>query len=708
MFSTRTLTLIAFALSLWACQEDDPRTQADAGAAPRAASPHSALGASDLLAVESAIDSWVATSGQTNTWLEVLHTSSELRHADLIEPLPRTSPLLVEAERLTPTGEALLAALDTGVEQALDGSGLHREAIRDALEQANRSAADARQQRRALVSYLLGLHLVPRGAQGLSARIVETLAVDPEARAYFDALVAASELQQRSAIRAELLLLDGALDFAKQSNVGNLNQLTAQEIAEFGDPVPENRRDEVLKRRLESVLGAISEAREPSTLAALFESFVPGFEQYDRLVQARQRYQSFVDAGGWEVVAPQKLHLGSKGPTVKALKRRLQAELYYSGKLDNRFDEGLEQAILHYQDKHQMDVTGKPHSLFWASLNVTAETRLAQIEENLHRWRRAHAHPTNAFVFINVADFFGELWRDGRRVHRFAIATGNKTKVCDVETETLRYANATPLQHAKLEYLVINPYWVVPPRIEKEEYLEKIVADPNWLRDNRFEFFSQGNHTVLRQLPGDDNALGRVKFIFPNEYSTFMHDTPNKKVFQKPIRAFSHGCMRVEGPLALAQLLLELEGKWDDAQRALDDELPAATIGLSQPVDVFVDYFTVRVDELGDVHFLADIYNYVADGIEPPAEGANHCRPHSGGGSASDDRAAIIAQAWAHEQSETQQVASGVAAEGSAAELDPNGALESVQDAPLVPSRSKGGEGLEASSAVDLFVPTVD
>ena len=271
---------------------------------------------------------------------------------------------------------------------------------------------------------------------------------------------------------------------------------------------------------------------------------------------------------------------------VAKLKERLTIEGFYSGPIDKHFDEAAQEAVRRYQETHQMEVTGESSKGFWSSLNRTAEQRLLEIEANIRRWHRTFVNPNDYFVFINVPDFFAEVWRDGKRDMRFKIVTGNRTKVCDPKTERWVYANATPLQHAQMEYLILNPYWNVPPRIEQEEYLPKIHENPNWLEENGFEYFTQNGFTVLRQLPGENNALGRVKFIFPNPHSTFMHDTPKKGFFRYPVRAFSHGCMRVQDPMDFAEYLLKNDDKWTPEVRQAIEEGTNKQVNLSRKIDV--------------------------------------------------------------------------------------------------------------------------
>ena len=160
-----------------------------------------------------------------------------------------------------------------------------------------------------------------------------------------------------------------------------------------------------------------------------------------------------------------------------------------------------------------------------------------------------------------------------------------------------------------------------PVRIAQEEYAPEIEADSQWLEKHGFEFHrTRDGQTVLRQLPGPQNALGQVKFIFPNKHNTYMHDTPRRSFSTIRSGPFSHGCMRVENPMVLAERILEYEGRWDDKEILSYYRGSSETrVDLEKPIDVFIDYFTVRVDEAGRTHFLADIYHLVRNEVSPPS-----------------------------------------------------------------------------------------
>lgn len=375
--------------------------------------------------------------------------------------------------------------------------------------------------------------------------------------------------------------------------------------------------------------------KNAKTVQELVDSLYPAHPQYKLLMEIRNRYASLES---WPTVKQKKLRRNRPSPAVPALKRRLSAEGYYHGDISEEaakqegfdiYDDELRAAVHYYHDTHQLayDEEKGIQKSFWTSLNIPVEKRLAQIDENLRRWHKTQITESPYYIYINVPDFHGEIWRDGKLAYRFPIVVGNAKRQCDPTTKMWKYINATPLMHARMLYLEYNPYWNVPPRIEQEDYIEKINADPTWLQREGFEYYTEDGHTILRQLPSEDNALGRVKFIFPNPHSTFLHDSPQKGLFRYPIRAFSHGCMRVWEPLELAKRILQYDGQWYDELATEIEDMVTRRIVLKTRFDVFIDYFTVRIDEDGNAHFLADPYRYVRYALEPPKPKALECEP---------------------------------------------------------------------------------
>jgi len=407
-----------------------------------------------------------------------------------------------------------------------------------------------------------------------------------------------------TSVEFELLLADAFLSYSRDMSLGNTSRLTEGELLELGGA------GQVVADRLREAFRSLAEMDVPG-FEAYLEGLIPTHPQYPLLMEQLARYRSLVEAGGWQRVQPRSLELGSNNSRVARLKERLAIEGFYEGPIDTNFDEALAAAVTSYQESHQMPVTGQSHNMFWGSINVPAERRLAQIELTLQRWRESRIGDDPYYVFVNVPDFHAELWRDGERLTRFRVVTGNRDQECDPETGMMRYVNATPLISAQIDYLVYNPYWNVPERIRREELDLELMENPNWLQENGYEVVLTNGAPRIRQLPGPTNALGAVKFIFPNIHNIYMHDTPRQRYFDFPIRAYSHGCVRVHEPLAFAELLLRQDNNWDEERiNRIREAAVERTVRLQTSVPIHIEYYVVRVDEQGRANFLSDIYRY--------------------------------------------------------------------------------------------------
>ena len=338
---------------------------------------------------------------------------------------------------------------------------------------------------------------------------------------------------------------------------------------------------------------------------------------YERLQGSLADHQQIADNGGWPTVPEgPTIEPGSEDPRVATLARRLAA----SGDLGGDpavfvvYDDVLRVAVLRFQSRHGLEQDALVGRRTLAALNVPVEHRIRQIRINMERIATlADAEPRD-FLLVNVPSFEAYLVRDGEIVSTSGVIVG--------ETE-----QQTPSFQASMTYVVINPTWTVPYSIASEELLPKIQGDIGFLQQGGYGVFDPEGNPVdpasvdwpslrqgrfpltLVQQPGPVNELGRIKFMFPNEYGICMHDTPGKHLFTYVSRAFSHGCIRIAEPIGLAEVLLESEG-W--TRERIDEQLLSGethTIVLSEPLAVFVTYVTAFVDERGTTHFYRDIYD---------------------------------------------------------------------------------------------------
>jgi L,D-transpeptidase YcbB len=304
---------------------------------------------------------------------------------------------------------------------------------------------------------------------------------------------------------------------------------------------------------------------------------------YGNLRNALARYRSIYAQGGWGTVASARDRAG--------IARRLRA----TGDLGaDSTDAGFGAAVQRFKQRHGLDSTATVNRATLDAMNVPVEQRIAQIEVNLERIRWMPADRGDTYLRVNIPTYGLEVYENGQRTMAMDVIVGDE-------------ANNTPVFSDTMTTVVFAPYWNVPKSIQEEELLPKGEA---YLARNNFEFEGP---TGLRQKPGNDNALGHVKFLFPNDMNIYLHDTPGRAAFNRDNRSLSHGCIRVSRPADLAVWVLGPNGDWD---RGKIEAAMAGTeeqhIPLKRDIPVFIEYLTAWADDDGTVHFRKDIYGHDA------------------------------------------------------------------------------------------------
>jgi murein L,D-transpeptidase YcbB/YkuD len=358
--------------------------------------------------------------------------------------------------------------------------------------------------------------------------------------------------------------------------------------------------------------------------------FIGGFRPrqvgYWRLKGALASFRAIARAGGWQrVESGPTLTLGMAGPRVAQLRERLRRgrdlplgeDIAMDGGDPARFDEALARAVTRFQERHGLEVDGRVGPKTLAALNVPVEARIDQIVLNLERRRWMPDQDQARHIDVNLAEFHLRLMEGGRTTFETPVVIGD-------------LYNKTPVFTADMTYLVINPFWNVPPSIATGEILPKTQADPRYLQRHGFEVFSDWSEEAemldplridwkglgennfrykLRQRPGPTNALGRLKFVLLNEFNIYLHDTPERAHFDRTERSFSHGCIRVAEPEALAAAILEQQPDW--AEERIVREVATGereVVSLKEKLPVRISYLTAWVDDLNRIHFRNDVY----------------------------------------------------------------------------------------------------
>ena len=313
------------------------------------------------------------------------------------------------------------------------------------------------------------------------------------------------------------------------------------------------------------------------------------------------------------------LKLGDRDKRIPGIKRRLQisGDLPRNAPINKNFDGQLQQAVLTYQRRYNLKVDGKIDKVMTYYLNLPARKNIQQIIANLDKCKLYPKHFESEYVEVNIPDFNLRYYRNGKRIFKTGIVVG-------------RIDRPTPIFSDQITYMVLNPTWTIPDNLVKRDLIHVLRENPLYLQENNIRVFSgkkevqitsedldpyeySTRHVPYRfvQYPGDNNALGRVKFIFPNKYAVYLHDTDNKSLLERRYKIYSSGCMRVDKPFDLMNLLLtHAKGNYSQEriQKILDTMKPT-TIRLSKPVPVHIVYFTVYKED-GLAYFKNDIYLY--------------------------------------------------------------------------------------------------
>ena len=352
--------------------------------------------------------------------------------------------------------------------------------------------------------------------------------------------------------------------------------------------------------RDEQVDSALVRAIRFSAIDKAIASLRPQDSDYVGLRKALDQYQKIVVKGGWKGVPdgkPVKPGERMEPARIAALTQRLAIEGYpVPTDSANRgvYSHELAGAVANFQTHHAIAVDSMLGKETLDALNQSAPYRAAQIAANLERLRWLPRTLGQRYIHVNVPAFKLEAFDMGQRVLDMKVIVGQ-----DFEDK------ATPVFSDVMETVVFRPYWNVTPDIAAKEIFPKIDANPGYLAANNYELYQEGGETRVRQKPGDNNALGYVKFLFPNDFNIYLHDTPNHELFEKDVRAFSHGCIRVEKPAELAQWVLGWDaGRVDAAMKGSDNN----SVKVPQKIPVFITYGTAYV--LNDqLYFGNDLYN---------------------------------------------------------------------------------------------------
>jgi len=396
------------------------------------------------------------------------------------------------------------------------------------------------------------------------------------------------------------------------------------------DPVSVDPHWFVTPRKVD-VAAVMRQASDSGRVEETLRGLSPQHPQYERLRQTLQLYREIAARGGWPAVpADARQRYGSRGTGVALLRARLAA----TGDLPESagdapapaaspgtaaaqptavFDADVRAALERFEERHGLTPDGVLDRAALSALNVPVEERIEQLTLNMERWRWLPESLGERHIIVNVPTYQLDVYENGHVVLPMRVVTGKKD-------------NPTPIFMDKMESVVFSPYWNVPPDIARNETIPAVMSDPGYLVRNEMELVKgnrvvnpgsvswaaveAGNYT-FRQRPGEKNALGHVKFLFPNQFDVYLHDTPADSLFARTERSFSHGCVRVEKPEELAEYVLRAQPEWTRERIvAAMHSGSEKWVTLKEPLPVYILYMTAWVNPDGAVQFREDIYGH--------------------------------------------------------------------------------------------------
>ncbi|WP_051631292.1 L,D-transpeptidase family protein [Afifella pfennigii] len=459
-----------------------------------------------------------------------------------------------------------------------------------------------------------------RQASALVERLGEAAADGLDPSDYADAKLPAARLDDLAErARAELAIAEAAARF--------LVDLAAGRIA----PNSVAPRDIFLKPELPDIAAALDELGTTDDVVATLAGYEPPHRQYAVLKRHLAELRAANDGEPLPRIEPGKvLKKGVRDARVPVLRQRLGMEAPDMRNPELRpyldhadleiFDEDVTAAVEAFQTANGLTVDGMVGPQTLAALNgARREERIAAIVVNMERWRWAPRQLGRYYVFVNVPEFMVRVHRDGKTTFETRVVVGKP-------------ANRTPVFSDEMDHIVVNPYWNVPNSIVSKEMLPQIQRDPYgyfakngyqlladirgktyYLDPTRIDWYAIDTKLLrVRQPPGDRNALGRIKFMFPNRHAVYLHDTPAKSLFQRTSRAYSHGCVRVQDPLAFADAVLAEDGEWnsDRLKRMFGGQ--ETQVNMSKRLPVHLAYFTLVPQKDGSLLTVPDLYGYDA------------------------------------------------------------------------------------------------
>ncbi|WP_317897678.1 L,D-transpeptidase family protein [Aurantibacillus circumpalustris] len=346
----------------------------------------------------------------------------------------------------------------------------------------------------------------------------------------------------------------------------------------------------------------------------------PMYGQYELLKSYLRKYNAAALKKEWPLLSAGNMTL--KRADTSAIVISIKQLLFITGDMAGAdssaiFDSILESAVKVFQKRHGLKEDGIVNKRTLQTMCIPIQERIRTILINMERCRWVPVQLSGDYLVVNIPEFRLHVYRNERHVWSCKVIVGKSDPL-----------NHTVIFNDSLEFIVFNPNWNIPKNILKKEILPAIIKDAGYILKNNLEVTDMAGQVMnastikwtsytdhfpylIRQKPGADNPLGNMKFLFPNPYDIYIHDTPSKNLFNETDRGFSHGCIRLEQPLRLAEFLLETDTIWTpEAISSVMEGGKETFVKLKQRTPIFIAYFTCWVDGAGRLNFRNDIYGH--------------------------------------------------------------------------------------------------
>jgi len=390
----------------------------------------------------------------------------------------------------------------------------------------------------------------------------------------------------------------------------------------------------IIHNILSSPESLLIESINHKTLTYAFKEARPLFPIYDRMLESLKKYQAIVASGGWKTLPDFKdLKPGMRSPVIRELRERLAIEGDYEscGEVEDPklYDQCLLKAVQKFQARHGLADEGYIGRMTRKALNESAEHKVARIKLNLDRIKWVKRGHDRYQIYVNIPAFRMYVFDGEDIIETMRVITGRK-------------GHETPIFYGRVRTIVLNPYWRIPASIIRHEMIPKLQKDPGYTKKKKIEIhtgYSEHSPEVnpysvnwhkygkklppykFMQSPGTFNALGKVKYLFPNKYAVYMHDTNQRYLFEKDVRALSHGCVRLHKPFELLETFSVIDGKIDfEKSKVVLEEDIKTPLRLSETVPIDMIYLTSWANRDGTIEFRDDIYGYDKMQMETTAE----------------------------------------------------------------------------------------